>query len=130
MVVSVLTPAYLQTDQYRYVWDGLNIVNGINPYRFSPADNPLFNSFNWTSLINHPKLSTIYPPVSELLFAISTYLNPYFIFDHSLSITDPGQVLYGLKVLYGVLICILVFIFRKYRWDLVIANPLFLYTFA
>lgn len=128
IVLSIATPAFLQTDQYRYVWDGLNTVNGINPYRFAPIDNPMFNSFNWTGLINHPNLSTIYPPFAQISFAISSYLNPYFLFDEYLKITDPVQVLIGFKLLIGILTCAYIVLNRNTRWDLVVGHPLYLYT--
>lgn len=128
MVCAILTPAYLQNDQYRYVWDGFNIASGINPYKYAPIDNPLFSMFEWATIINHPELPTIYPPLAEILFWISSYLNPYFIFDKSLSITNVSQVLIGWKILIGLLTVGIYFFYRKKRWDLIVCHPLYLYT--
>ena len=34
----MLSPPYLSSDIYRYVWDGRVMAAGINPYRYVPAD--------------------------------------------------------------------------------------------
>jgi glycosyl transferase family 87 len=58
-------------DLYRYLWDGhVQMVGHLNPYRYAPADPilaPLHNSIH--PLVNHPEIPTLYPPVSEILFA-------------------------------------------------------------
>jgi glycosyl transferase family 87 len=58
-------------DLYRYLWDGhVQVAGHLNPYRYAPADPilaPLHNSIH--PLVNHPEIPTLYPPVSEALFA-------------------------------------------------------------
>ncbi len=60
-------------DIYRYIWDGKVIANGINPFKYSPADKSL--NFLHTEMlpakINHPDMKTIYPPYSQLMFFLS-----------------------------------------------------------
>lgn len=59
----------LSDDIYRYLWDGHVQTHGINPYLYAPSD-PALESIQtpWHSLINNPDISTIYPPVAQLLF--------------------------------------------------------------
>jgi alpha-1,6-mannosyltransferase len=57
-------------DFYRYVWDGKVLANGINPYQFAPADEELINlhSDSIPEKVTFPKIKTIYPPLSLILF--------------------------------------------------------------
>jgi hypothetical protein len=65
----------LSSDIYRYVWDGRVQANGINPYRFVPADEALaylrddaiFPHINRTDTA-----VTIYPPVAQFFFLVVT----------------------------------------------------------
>jgi hypothetical protein len=64
------TPPTLSDDIYRYLWDGRVQASGLNPYLHAPADpevarlrGPLH------ARINHPDVPTIYPPLSQILFA-------------------------------------------------------------
>ncbi|HYA12732.1 MAG TPA: hypothetical protein VEF33_00165 [Syntrophales bacterium] len=57
-------------DWYRYIWDGKVMDEGINPYRYAPA-NPALAQLRSTILpsrINHADMKTIYPPLAEILF--------------------------------------------------------------
>lgn len=60
-------------DYYRYVWDGKVQMNGINPYRYAPADSALSSLHTdiLPKLVNHSEMKTIYPPLSEILFFVS-----------------------------------------------------------
>ncbi len=91
LIVSV-SPPMLESDYQRYLWDGAVTANGINPYRHTPeaiitqtaqgsgaaravelgerAGAVLTN-------INHPKLTTIYPPVAQASFAIAYTISPF-----------------------------------------------------
>jgi alpha-1,6-mannosyltransferase len=63
----------LSDDFYRFIWDGRLTVSGINPYLNLPTDfseNPLF------SHLNSPQYYTVYPPVSQYIFAFSTWVFP------------------------------------------------------
>ncbi len=79
----------LEDDYQRYLWDGAVTANGLNPYRYAPADfknigeaSDKLNSIAaltspTLSRINHPELRTIYPPVTQGLFAISHLISPF-----------------------------------------------------
>ncbi len=81
------TPA-LEDDFYRYLWDGGVTANGLNPYVMAPASSrepsapeaiqalgsqagPLLDR------INYPDLKTIYPPVAQMAFAVSHWIEPW-----------------------------------------------------
>jgi hypothetical protein len=63
-------------DYHRYLWDGRVQRAGINPYRFSP-DAPelarLRDGRDWPH-VNHPEISTIYPPLAQMVFALAPSL--------------------------------------------------------
>lgn len=66
----------LSDDIFRYLWDGLTILHGNNPYAFAPSDVKHLAA-EFTALlghVNHPQLITIYPPAAQILFAIGTFL--------------------------------------------------------
>lgn len=58
-------------DIYRYVWDGRVQANGINPYRYAPADPALarLRDADIFPEINRRAAHTIYPPAAQALFA-------------------------------------------------------------
>lgn len=66
-------PPVLSDDAYRYVWDGLLVLAGMNPYAWLPTDpslgwlqqEPLFDALNSAGYYS------VYPPVSQALFAIA-----------------------------------------------------------
>jgi len=72
LAILIFTPPKLSDDMYRYVWDGRVQAQGISPYLYSP-DSPELRSLRdrtiWTS-INRKSAITVYPPLTELLFAI------------------------------------------------------------
>lgn len=63
----------LSDDLYRYLWDGLQLLKGGNPYAVAPElVIPITAAERAVHpLINHPYLVTIYPPAAQLLFAAS-----------------------------------------------------------
>lgn len=63
------------TDIYRYFWDGKMSNHGINPYQYPPRAKEI-SSFRgkYFSLINHPHLETIYPPLSQGAFFLGVFL--------------------------------------------------------
>lgn len=86
-VVMLFSVPVLEDDFNRYLWDGAVSGNGINPYVYSPQqvlnEGPdMFGDVkshgeNILYKINHPHLKTIYPPVSQFVFALSYKLAPY-----------------------------------------------------
>ena len=86
-----------ELDLYRYLWDGRVLAAGINPYRYSPAQveaarenasaNEELHRLNQLlhrspevtkvfSLIDHRSVPTIYPPLSEAIFAATALITP------------------------------------------------------
>lgn len=91
LIVSA-SPPVLETDYQRYLWDGAVTAHGINPYRHAPADimHGTANGPDAARLadlasdagpvlpsINHPTLTTIYPPVSQASFAAAYAIAPF-----------------------------------------------------
>lgn len=75
-------PPALESDFYRYLWDGAITATGHNPYAFVPSklDMPhvpqsvrdLATEAGYIhERINHAELRTIYPPVAQAFFALS-----------------------------------------------------------
>jgi hypothetical protein len=77
LAVLGVTPT-LSDDIYRYVWDGIVVAHGGDPYAHAPADPALFhlreNAIH--PFINHPDLRTIYPPFAQAGFALVAKLSP------------------------------------------------------
>jgi hypothetical protein len=73
----LLAPPSLSDDIYRYVWDGRVQQAGLNPYLYPPASDDLAALRDENhSLINHPTVRTVYPPLSQLLFRWGVALDP------------------------------------------------------
>ena len=67
--VLLLAPLSLSDDLYRYLWEGRVVTLGGNPYSQPPSwpgwpDDPI------RALVNHPTISTIYPPVAMAIFTV------------------------------------------------------------
>ena len=72
----------LSDDIYRFIWDGHLWRNGLNPFDHLPSyyienkiqldgiDQALYDQ------LNSPNYFTIYPPVNQILFALSVYVSP------------------------------------------------------
>lgn len=105
-----------ETDFYRYLWDGRVLAAGINPYTYSPKEieaardqgmaAPAMNRLvqllrrspevaTICSRINHRSVPTIYPPLSEALFAATALVTP----EHA-SIRTQARVLKGVLMLF------------------------------
>lgn len=69
----------LSDDGYRYVWDGrLTSQEGIDPYHYRPSDAPLaeFHDEPLYEALNSKDFYSVYPPVSQLVFAAAGTLFP------------------------------------------------------
>jgi len=66
----------LSDDMHRYLWDGLQMLHGNNPYALAPALAESTDAAGADLLfkINHPQFVTIYPPASQLIFAVGAAL--------------------------------------------------------
>lgn len=83
----------LEDDFYRYLWDGGVVAQGYNPYTLAPeavvelprGGNPVPEALRQLaassgpviSRINHPHLTTIYPPLAQGAFALAHWLAPW-----------------------------------------------------
>lgn len=67
----LLLPMATCDDMYRYLWEGKIINFGFNPFVLPPSSPALahFRDSSW-ALINHPDLPTLYPIVTEAIFAV------------------------------------------------------------
>ncbi len=85
-----------EIDIYRYLWDGAVSTAGVSPFRFSPqqvlasvddpasrdlqkiakllADEPTLGEI--LNRVHHSELPTVYPPVSQLVFAAARLTTP------------------------------------------------------
>jgi alpha-1,6-mannosyltransferase len=87
--VMWFTPESPGGDYYRYYWDGALTSHGKSPYAHSPGaalrgevDDETIKALALEGArvlqrVNHPELRTIYPPVSQLLFAGAHLLTPF-----------------------------------------------------
>lgn len=77
--LSILfSPPYLSDDVYRYVWDGRVQAAAINPYRYIPADQSLVSLRDekiYPKINRREYARTIYPPVAEAVFFLTTRLS-------------------------------------------------------
>ena len=115
-----LLPMVPGDDIWRYLWEGYIQTQGFSPYVFSPdaaALAPLRTS--WWPLINHPHISAIYPPVTQLGFWLLALVGPsVLLFKLAFVAADLG-VGWLLSRRYGRRATLL------YAW-----NPLVIYSFA
>ena len=86
------SPAPIEDDFYRYLWDGALVANGLNPYDLSPRDvltgleagglDPLLARLaaegkDVLSKINFPSLRTIYPGTAQAAFSLAYWIKPW-----------------------------------------------------
>ncbi|MEW6682876.1 MAG: glycosyltransferase 87 family protein [Nitrospirota bacterium] len=71
-VVVVFQAPIQDDDLYRYVWDGRMTWHGVNPYQYAPADDALaaYRDPLIFPYINFSYVPTIYPPLTQLAFAL------------------------------------------------------------
>jgi hypothetical protein len=71
-----LLPATPSDDVYRYLWEGKLQLNWLNPYSIPPESSILEGlRDNFFSGINHKHLTTIYPPLTLMVFVIADYVS-------------------------------------------------------
>ncbi|WP_323053833.1 glycosyltransferase 87 family protein [Galbibacter sp. EGI 63066] len=112
-LVFIVAAPNLSQDFYRFIWDGRMILEGINPYEFTPQQ--LFNSEmipmeNYKALLDGMgSLSagnySNYPPVHQLFFALAALLGGKSILGTTIVLrvfmiaADLGILYFGRKVL-------------------------------
>lgn len=95
-LIQIFSPPILEIDLYRYMWDGTVTNHGLSPYRFSPSealttsqilDDPLHEKIvgiahksesihTIASRVHFEEYTTIYPPVSQAVFAAAMWVVP------------------------------------------------------
>ncbi len=63
----------LSDDGYRYLWDGRRTVDGLSPYAERPRDLDATDLALFARL-NSPDVYSVYPPLPQAVFALSTWL--------------------------------------------------------
>ena len=87
-LVMFTSEPVLEDDYQRYLWDGAVTASGANPYTQSPlsvaeagASGELAQLVKSSGpilrRINHPHLTTIYPPVAQAAFALANMISPW-----------------------------------------------------
>ncbi|QDV20597.1 hypothetical protein Pan153_52730 [Gimesia panareensis] len=97
--ILLFSTPILEIDYYRYMWDGETVLAGVSPYRYSPEQVILAEEQNLDQLpaelallsqvskhnktattilrrIHFAELPSIYPPVSQMVFALSALSTP------------------------------------------------------
>ena len=67
----------LSDDGYRYIWDGMLLTQaGISPYAYVPSDPALvmYHQEPIFALLNSPRYFSVYPPVSQAVFAVGGWV--------------------------------------------------------
>ncbi|MDG1896186.1 MAG: hypothetical protein P8J37_14885 [Fuerstiella sp.] len=113
-----------EADIYRYMWDGIVTADGQNPYRFSPGDvlnatagdcgpdmeqlirlRDSSSAIRTTlSRVHFAHLTTIYPPVSQAVFAVAAAVTPTSApVEFRRFVTKLFIVLFDIWVMFGLL---------------------------
>jgi alpha-1,6-mannosyltransferase len=90
---TLFSTPILEDDFYRYLWDGAVVAAGHDPYRHSPAEVLSADADSDVELaalaaiaddemsvvrrINHPHLTTLYPPLAQGAFAFGASVEPF-----------------------------------------------------
>jgi hypothetical protein len=78
----------LSDDIHRYIWDGRVQLEGINPYLYPPdSDQLLVLRDELWEKINHREISTIYPPLSQILFRLTCAVSPTVFFTKAVMVS-------------------------------------------
>ena len=93
--VTMFSTPILEDDFYRYLWDGAVVAEGTDPYRYTPAEvltadvdadsaselaalSLLSNSSTPVAQrINYPRLTSIYPPLTQGVFALGASIEAF-----------------------------------------------------
>lgn len=90
-IILIPSQPAIDDDYYRYLWDGAVTAHGYNPYVYSPEAAMDFTNRNVSEEIhelanesgeiikniNHPSIRTIYPILSQIVFAVAYFIAPW-----------------------------------------------------
>lgn len=110
LTALVIAPS-LSTDEFRYIWEGRLVTQGVSPYQYAPVDPALApyvaGSEIWP-LVQQRETASPYPPLNQVIGAVA-----YLLF---------GESLLGPKitaVFFDLLTCLaLLWLLQIYRLDL------------
>ncbi|RLD22321.1 MAG: hypothetical protein DRI69_01480 [Bacteroidetes bacterium] len=79
-IVLVFTFPNLSDDLYRFIWDGHCTLQGLNPYTIVPSEfiasygDTGFLNAELLAKLNSPDYHTVYPPLSQYIFAMAAWV--------------------------------------------------------
>jgi alpha-1,6-mannosyltransferase len=114
----------LEDDWRRYLWEGAAVAAGVSPYSHPPAEGFLFDAFGerkgpseseavetlrrigaghdaYPELVNHPYLTSVYPPPAQAAFAVAHVIAPFSLdaWRFVLLLVEAGTLLLLLRAL-------------------------------
>ncbi|OAQ40846.1 hypothetical protein A5893_07915 [Pedobacter psychrophilus] len=74
-VILLFSVPILSDDFYRFIWDGSQILHGINPFSYTPKELMSFK-YDWVDTLlfqkmNSPNYFSVYPPINQVIFMLS-----------------------------------------------------------
>jgi len=137
-IILIPSTPVLEDDYYRYLWDGAVTANGYNAYVYSPRDvmnqeddnvpkelhKLAIESGDVIKNINHPHIRTIYPILSQVVFATAYFISPweYWAWKVLLLLFDLALILILFKTLSELKLPLL---FISFYW----LNPIVIHEF-
>lgn len=116
----LLLPMYPGDDIWRYLWEGYIQKFGFSPYHLAPvAPELMAYRTDWWALINHPDVTSIYPPIAQFCFWILASIAPTVVVFKLAFVLADWLICWLLSRRFGYLAALL------YAW-----NPLVIYSFA
>lgn len=127
------TNPVLEDDWHRYLWDGASVANGVDPYKYAPAEansiNRLGEQQAWSDdpdlhrlqeltledpkvyiRVNYPYFKTIYPPIAQAAFGLAHLIAPF-------SLNGWRGVLLGVDIIsFGLILWVLGLFGRSRLW--------------
>ena len=106
-LVLVFSFPLASDDFYRFYWDGMCVLEKINPYQFTPHELQTLSPQDWMVVftkLNSPNYFSVYPPILQALFAMCAIVGFKSIYLFSVSwkmllfLSDVGTI-YFLKKL-------------------------------
>ncbi|MFH1808746.1 MAG: glycosyltransferase 87 family protein [Pseudomonadota bacterium] len=74
-VAVLMVPPFTTHDVMRYLWDGQQLLHGVDPYLFAPASAPPLDA-RWAFPDDNASFPTIYPPLAVVLHALCAASGP------------------------------------------------------